>query len=98
MKRSTFAVFSLALICAALPSGAQAPGARPPATQPPQAPGEVRGVITDGDANIPLARATVTVRTKPNGALVTGAVAKDDGTFRVQGLRPGKYYIHVTSI
>ena len=98
MKRAMFAVCCLTLVGAALPGSAQTPAARPAATQPPQAPGEVRGVITDGDANVPLARATVTVRTKPKGTLVTGAVAKDDGTFRIQGLRPGTYYIHVTSI
>lgn len=52
----------------------------------------------DGESNTPLARASVTVRTKGSAVLVTGAVAKDDGTFRVQGLRPGTYYLRITSI
>ncbi|MGH8100976.1 MAG: carboxypeptidase regulatory-like domain-containing protein, partial [Chthoniobacterales bacterium] len=97
MKRAFFAVLTFILVGGAS-ARAQAP-ARPAAPQS-QSPanGEVRGTVTDGDANTPLARASIAVRAKGSAALVAGAVAKDDGTFRVQGLRPGTYYLRVTSI
>lgn len=97
MKRVLFAVLSLTLIGGAGSARAQTP-ARPAPSQAQQAAGEVRGVVTDGDANTPLARATIAVRTKGSATLVAGAIAKDDGSFRIQGLRPGTYYLRVTSI
>ena len=95
-----FAILSVSLLSVAPSVNAQAPAARPaaPQGQPPIANGEVRGVVTDGDSNTPLARATIAVRTKGSATLVAGAVAKDDGTFRIQGLRPGIYYLRVTTI
>lgn len=97
MRRTLNAVLGLLLITATA-ARAQAPaGTAGPQQAPPPA-GEVRGTVMDGDANIPLARASITVRTKGAAVLVTGAVAKDDGTFRIPGLRPGTYYLRVTSI
>jgi ferric enterobactin receptor len=52
----------------------------------------------DGEQNIPLARANIAVRTKGTAALVAGGIAREDGAFRIQGLRPGTYYLRVTSI
>jgi Predicted outer membrane protein len=97
MKRVLFAVATFALVSGGS-ARAQAP-ARPASPQS-QAPanGEVRGTVADGDANTPLARASIAVRTKGSATLVAGAVAKEDGTFRIQGLRPGTYYLRVTSI
>ncbi|HUQ47154.1 MAG TPA: TonB-dependent receptor [Gemmatimonadaceae bacterium] len=98
MKRVIFAILSVSLMSVAPSVNAQAPAVRPPQSQPPVANGEVRGVVTDGDSNTPLARATIAVRTKGSATLVAGAVAKGDGTFRIQGLRPGIYYLRVTTI
>jgi outer membrane receptor protein involved in Fe transport len=96
MRRTLNVVLGL-LISTAAAARAQAPaGAAGPQQAPPA--GEIKGNVIDGDANMPVARASITVRTRPAGTLVTGAVAKDDGTFRVTGLRPGKYYLRVTSI
>ena len=99
MKRVLFAILSINLVSVAASAQAQAP-ARPasPQSQPPVANGEVRGAVTDAESNSPLARATIAVRTKGTATLVAGAVAKDDGTFRIQGLRPGIYYLRVTTI
>jgi ferric enterobactin receptor len=97
MKRALFAVLAFVLVGGSS-ARAQAP-ARPASPQSQtQANGEIRGTVTDGDANTPLARASIAVRAKGSAALVAGAIAKDDGTFRVQGLRPGTYYLRVTSI
>jgi len=52
----------------------------------------------DADANVPVAKATIVVRSKRDSSLVGGTVATDAGTFRVQGLRPGDYYLRITSI
>jgi outer membrane receptor protein involved in Fe transport len=57
----------------------------------------VRGTVIDSDANTPVARASVAVRT-PQGVLITGAIAGPDGSFRIQGLRPGKYVLRATYI
>ncbi|MDP9176497.1 MAG: TonB-dependent receptor [Gemmatimonadota bacterium] len=102
MKRASFVVLGFLLLTGAASTSAQNPGAArpagPPGGQPPAANGEVRGAVMDGDANIPVARATIVVRARRDSSLVTGTVARDDGTFRVQGLRPGEYYLRITSI
>lgn len=69
---------------------------RPPV--PPSGAAEIRGTVVDAETNAAIVAATVTVRTKTDSALVTGAIASDAGAFRIQGLRPGTYYLRVTSI
>ncbi|HLE57831.1 MAG TPA: TonB-dependent receptor, partial [Rhodothermia bacterium] len=101
MKRASFVVLGFLLLGGAGSVSAQNPGApRPagPGGPPPAANGEVRGTIMDAEANTPIARATITVRARRDSSLVTGTVARDDGTFRVQGLRPGNYYLRITTI
>jgi hypothetical protein len=56
----------------------------------------VKGTIVDAKSAAPVARASVTVRNKATSALVTGAIAGGNGTFRVQGLRPGAYTVRFT--
>jgi len=98
MRRSLFVLLVLAaLFGVARSAKAQVPG-QPPAggQQPPAAVGEIRGKVTDGEAKTPVARASVTVRNKVGTAIVAGALASDDGSFRIQGLRPGTYNLRVT--
>src|SRR5689334_10292379 len=73
---------------AAAPLTAQSP-ARPAGAPPAAGVGEVRGVVIDSAANAPIPRASVTLRSKPSAALVTGAIATADGAFRLPGLRAG---------
>jgi ferric enterobactin receptor len=94
MRRTLSAVFGALLVTAAS-LGAQAPAG--PGAGPPAAPGEVRGKVIDADAKVGIARASVAVRT-PQGVLVTGALANSDGSFRIQGLRPGNYQLRATFI
>ena len=100
MKRILFAVLALLLNLAAVSLQAQNPGARPPAGQPPAAaPGEVRGSIVAADSSgAAVPRPAIAVRNKSDGKLVTGAYGAEDGSFRVQGLRPGTYYLRVSGI
>ncbi|HET7231052.1 MAG TPA: TonB-dependent receptor [Longimicrobium sp.] len=83
---------------AARPAGAQqSPGARPPMAQPPAAgPGEIRGTVVDAQGNAPVAAASVAVWSRSENALVAGALARPDGSFRIEGLRPGEYFLKVS--
>ena len=79
----------------------QAPAPTPAQSRPMApsvGPGEVRGtVVADGD-NAPIAGATISVRNKRDSALVTGTIAGADGSFRVQGLLAGTYYLRITQL
>jgi len=96
MRRLISAVVLSALVSTA--SAANAQQAARPAGPPPGANGGVTGVILDAKDSLPLARSSVTVRSRRDSSLVTGAIAGPDGLFRAPGLRPGGYYIRVTAI
>ncbi len=103
MKRILFALLALALNLAAVSLAAQnpagPPGGAPPGAQIPAGAGEVRGKIVAADSGgAAVPRPAVAVRNKSDGKLVTGVYGADDGTFRVQGLRPGTYYLRVGGI
>ena len=91
---------SLLLVLAAGQTAfAQAPGAQGPgAQQPPAAPGEIRGKVVESKSNEPVARASVSLRIKGNPSILSGAIAAENGTFRLQGLRPGNYTLRTTYI
>jgi outer membrane receptor protein involved in Fe transport len=88
-----------ALLCALAGSGslnAQA-GGRP--AQPPAAgPGEVRGVVVDAESSAPIGSASVELWSEADSSLVAGAVARDNGSFRIEGLRAGSYRLRVAMI
>src|SRR5690242_657569 len=99
MKRILFALLALVLNLAAVPLVAQNPtGGAPQGAQ--QGPGgEVHGTIVAADSSgVAVQRPAVGVRNKADGKLVTGAYGAEDGTFRIQGLRPGTYYLRVGGI
>lgn len=101
MKRTLVAALACGLALFSSPVQAQAPGQRPPAQRqgpppPPQAgPGEIRGTVVDAGTGTPIGAASVSVRRTADSALVAGAIAREDGTFRIQGLRPGAYVVRV---
>ena len=87
------------------PAGAQTPGGMPPGARPTGAPGAmqqqggtVRGSVADAQSGRPLGSAQVAVWSAADSSLVTGAVARPDGSFRIEGLRPGRYYLKVSSL
>src|SRR3954470_16415453 len=99
MKRILFALFALALNLAAVSLPAQNPAGPPGAMQQAPAGGEVRGSIVSADSSsVAVARPAVAVRSKADGKLVTGVYGAEDGTFRIQGLRPGTYYLRVGGV
>lgn len=89
-------IASIALLCALAGSATLEAQGPPRPGQAPAAPGEVRGVVTDAESGSAIAWATVEVHR--GDALVAGAIARNDGTFRVEGLPPGRYQLRVTMI
>jgi len=98
MKRILFALLALVVNLAAVSLPAQNPNQPGQAGPPPSGNGEVQGKVVDTAANTALARASITVRRAKDSTLVTGALTGPDGGFRIQGLRPGKYYLRAASI
>jgi ferric enterobactin receptor len=96
MRRNILAFSALLLSAAPGVLLAQAPGGAP-GGQPPAARGEIRGVVTD-EGSQPVGHASVAVRSKRDSSLVTGAIANPDGSFRIQGLRSGAYFMRATMI
>lgn len=96
MRRTPFLALALYLATTSGLVLAQNPG-QPSPGQMPAANGEVRGSVVD-ENNAPVARASIAIRSKRDSALVAGAIATSEGTFNIQGLRPGAYNIRITSI
>jgi outer membrane receptor protein involved in Fe transport len=92
MKSTLAAVLGVFLVAGAL--SAQAPAGR--GAPPPAGNGEVKGIVMDAKSNLPVARASITVRNKTTAAIVSGAIAGPNGAFRIQGLRPGTYGLRIT--
>ena len=90
MRRSTLAALGLFIASGAQFASAQSP-AGPPSGQPPAANFEIRGKVVEEKSEQPVARASVSLRVKGSTAILTGAIASPDGSFRLQGLRPGVY-------
>ncbi len=97
------AVVALAI---ASPAAAQNPTGQPPAGARPmggpgaaqQQGGTVRGTVADAQSGQPMGNAQIAVWSAADSTLVTGAVARPDGTFRIDGLRPGRYYLRVSAL
>lgn len=96
MRRNLVPALGLLL---AISATVHAQTANRPASPPPAAGnGEVRGAIISLEAKLPVTRAAVAVHSAADSSLVAGDMAGADGLFRVRGLRPGAYYLRVTSM
>ncbi len=58
--------------------------------------GSISGVIVDKDDNTEIPTAAIAIWSERDSSLVTGAVSLADGSFKVEGLRPGSYYAKVS--
>jgi outer membrane receptor protein involved in Fe transport len=98
MKRITVLALAIASLLGSSALSAQAPGGSPNPATLPTAAGEVQGKVLVNGTATPIPHASVAVRAKANNALVAGAIVSENGSFRIQGLRPGAYVLRVTSI
>jgi hypothetical protein len=73
---------------------AQAAGAN----KAPAGVGEVVGRLTDSASHRPVLSGSITVRRGGDSTFAGGALPKPDGSFRVDGLAPGRYTLRVRAI
>jgi ferric enterobactin receptor len=98
MSRTLLVLASLGLLAMAGASEAQTPPRPGGAGAPPSGPGEIRGSVVDSESGAPVFGASVAVWAGQPSALVAGALVRADGTFRIEGLRPGSYEIRISSL
>src|SRR5262245_52441523 len=86
VRRSIITAIGLLVITHVPIALAQAPAGPPNQAgqpgQPPAAPGEIRGKIVESKTDQPVARASVSLRPRGGTAIITGAIASPDGSFR----------------
>jgi outer membrane receptor protein involved in Fe transport len=72
-----------------------APGREPNASGPG---GEIRGKLVEATSRAPISAGSITVRRGADTAFVGGALPEADGSFRVNGLAPGRYSVRFKAI
>ena len=91
-----------ALVLAGLPPGpaalAQVPSGGPPAGAVARQGGVVAGRVVADATGEALEFATVALYRLPDSTLATGNLADEEGRFRFEGLRPGRYYLSVSIV
>jgi ferric enterobactin receptor len=99
VRRPIVAAFGLLIVSGIQFASAQAPvGPQNGAAAQPAANFEIRGKIVEEKTDQPVPRASVSLRAKGSTAILTGAIAGPDGSFRLQGLRAGAYTLRSTYI
>ena len=96
MRRSV--IVSGLLVLAGMQNAAAQNPAGPPQGAGAAPAAEIRGRIVEARTETAIARASVAVRPKGSTTIITGAIAADNGTFRVPGIRPGVYTLRFTFI
>src|SRR5207237_79844 len=64
----------------------------------PAGPGEIRGKLVDSVSGRAVAAGSITVRRASDSSFASGALIRDDGTFKVEGLAPGTYVVRIRSL
>ena len=59
---------------------------------------EILGRVVDTAGNAPVPRASVSIRKRSDSAMVAGGVTTPEGTFHIDGLQSGNYYLRAASI
>src|SRR5438034_9965099 len=61
-------------------------------------PGEIRGKLVDSVSGRAVAAGSITVRRANDSSFASGALIREDGTFKVEGLAPGTYVVRIRSL
>ena len=69
-----------------------------PPPRPVGGPGEIRGKLIDSATGRAVTTGSIAVRRAGDSLFVSGALPKEDGSFRVDGLRPGRYSVRIRAI
>ncbi|MDQ6633703.1 MAG: TonB-dependent receptor, partial [Gemmatimonadota bacterium] len=96
--RYLVALSAIILVCGARHAVAQAAAATPP--RAPNGAGEIRGTLVEAGSARAVAAGSITVR-RAGGAdtsFAGGALPRADGTFKVDGLTPGRYTLRVRAL
>jgi ferric enterobactin receptor len=96
MSRSLAAALSLAILLSAPSLQAQNPQNPPRPIAAAQ--GEIRGRVVDSVSGRAVPTASITVRRASDSSFASGALVREDGTFKVEGLSPGTYVVRVRSL
>ena len=99
--RYRFPLLAVVLLLAGWTSLAQAqgrPGGPRAGGGPPAPTGTISGSVVDGESSEAVGTATVAVWQAQDSTLVTGAVSDAAGAFRIDRLRPGRYYVEVSFV
>ena len=56
---------------------------------------QISGSVVDAETGESIPSASVAVWSVRDSSLTTGAISDSDGAFLIEGLRPGRYYVHV---
>ncbi|GIV60407.1 MAG: hypothetical protein KatS3mg043_1496 [Rhodothermaceae bacterium] len=60
--------------------------------------GSIGGTVLDAETAEPIASATVGLWRAADSSLVTGTITEQDGRFRLEGIRGGRYYVTVSFV
>ena len=60
--------------------------------------GSITGTIVGDDTGEPIPGATVAIWNAADSTLVTGAASKGDGTIAIERLRPGSFYLRISTL
>lgn len=98
MRHAAIVAFALLLAAPGAVLAQRTPGqGGRPANPAAQAAGEVRGSVVDASGE-PVRSASVGVRSARDSSLVNGALTGADGSFRIEGMRPGRYFLRVSAL
>src|SRR5439155_5996643 len=61
-------------------------------------PGEIRGKLVDSISGRAVGAGSITVRRASDSSFASGALIREDGTFKVEGLVPGTYVVRIRSL
>jgi ferric enterobactin receptor len=99
MRRILFSLVSIGILAGVQAVEAQTPGRPAGPPQPPASgPGEIRGTVVDTESSAPVFGASVAVWSGEPAVLLAGALVRADGSFRIEGLRPGRYELRISSL